>query len=478
MILQQEQLKTARGPTHATVFIWLFAVSAIWHYTSSASEILDYWVRFDPLVTPLVFLSIATAFVAACYPTKTLALMLMCIGQLVSISLRFPFVADHLVMEFFLNLAILLSFLYLAVKQRRFRVSVDEVFELFSPVGRWLLIIMYFYGTFHKLNPGFMSIESSCAVPFISGFPLLRDLIGHGWLEYSAIYGTLILESIAMLLLLSARTKYFGMLLGMSFHFVIGISGHGTLAHFSAFALALHALFLPSGFGQRIVDEPLLPAFLKRAPNFQAMTILLVALQVVFALHMVKTAEGYLVNSLFAIFAISLMFLVAKYGRIRPGDVRYRLRSPLGVLNLIPVWFFLHCASPYVGLGTGGTLAMFSGLRTEGGISNHYLIRDPIPLFSYQEKVLYIKESLNPNLQETAEARQGIVMFDFQRHITYRDRLVLPLSLSVDGRNYEIRNVSDFESFVEEHFAEQTWLERKYMSFRLVDDPQPRHCRH
>ena len=172
------------------------------------------------------------------------------------------------------------------------------------------------------------------------------------------------------------------------------------------------------------------------------------------------------------------MFLVAKYGRIRPGDVRYRLRSPLGVLNLIPVWFFLHCASPYVGLGTGGTLAMFSGLRTEGGISNHYLIRDPIPLFSYQEKVLYIKESLNPNLQETAEARQGIVMFDFQRHITYRDRLVLPLSLSVDGRNYEIRNVSDFESFVEEHFAEQTWLERKYMSFRLVDDPQPRHCRH
>ena len=35
------------GPTHATVFIWVFAVSAIWHYTSSAGEIMSYWFRYD-----------------------------------------------------------------------------------------------------------------------------------------------------------------------------------------------------------------------------------------------------------------------------------------------------------------------------------------------------------------------------------------------------------------------------------------------
>ncbi len=34
-------------PTHATVFIWVFAVSAFWHYPSSANEIISYWFRYD-----------------------------------------------------------------------------------------------------------------------------------------------------------------------------------------------------------------------------------------------------------------------------------------------------------------------------------------------------------------------------------------------------------------------------------------------
>ena len=474
----QEEPASSQGPSHATIFIWLFAVSAIWHYTSSGSDIQSYWIRYDALVTPLVFLSIATAFIAACYPNKTAALMVMCIGQLIAIFLRFPFVADHLVMELFLNLSILAAFLYLAVKRRSFAVSVDEMFAVFSPIGRWLLVIMYFYGTFHKLNPGFMSIESSCAAPFINGVPIVREFLGSGWVELAAIYGTLILESIAMLLLLSTRTKYLGMLIGMSFHFIIGISGYGTLAHFSAFALALHALFLPSVFGERIIKEPLVPAVLKKATSFRVVTIILVVLQVVFALHMVMTRDGYMVNGLFAIFAIMLLFLVFKYGQMRQGDFQYSLRSPILSLNLIPVWFFLHCASPYIGLGTGGTIAMFSGLRTEGGISNHYVIREPVPLFQYQEKVLYIEESANPNLQEIGDAGQGMVMFDFQRHFTYRDRLVLPLTINVDGVSYRVENTDDFISFMNEHFTEQSWLERKYMSFRLVDDPQPKQCRH
>ncbi|MGI9237548.1 MAG: hypothetical protein ACR2QZ_09140 [Woeseiaceae bacterium] len=467
-----------RGPSHATVFVWLFAVSAIWHYTSSASDIMAYWFRYDPLVTPLVFLSVVSAFIAACYPSKTLALMVMCLGQLITIFLRFPFVADHIVMELFLNLSIAVSFLALAVRQRRLNVPLDDLFALFSPIGRWLLVIMYFYGTFHKLNPGFMSVESSCAAPFIGGFPVLRDLLGYGWLEYVAIYGTLIMESIAMLLLLSTRTKYLGMMIGISFHLVIGISGYGTLAHFSAFAIALHALFLPSTFGQRVIDEPLIPSALKSAATFRVLTVFVVVTQVVFALHMATTREGFLVNSLFAVFAVSLMYLVIKYGQIREGDLRYRLRSPLVVLHVIPVWFFLHCASPYIGLGTGGTIAMFSGLRTEGGQSNHYLIREPIPLFHYQDRVLYVEESANPNLQEIAKEGQGMVMFDFQRHFSYRDTLLLPLTLNVDGKVYRLQDGDDLTAFMNEHFTQQSWLERKYMSFRLVDDLLPERCRH
>ena len=73
--------QSSTAPSHASVFIWVFAISAIWHYTSSSSDIVDYWLRFDPLVTPLVFVSIVTAFVAAVFPNKTLALLIFAGGE-------------------------------------------------------------------------------------------------------------------------------------------------------------------------------------------------------------------------------------------------------------------------------------------------------------------------------------------------------------------------------------------------------------
>lgn len=468
----------AASPGHATVFIWLFAISSIWHYTSSSTEIARYWLQYDPLVTPLFFLSIVTTFVAAVFPNRTRCLLAFSLGQLLAIGLRFPFVADHLVMELLLNLSIVASFCYLAIARKTLRISTDEIFELFSPVGRWLLIIMYFFGTFHKINPGFMSLESSCAVPFVAGLPLPDALLVQEWVQWAAIYGTLVAEMVAMLLLLSARTKYVGMLLGMSFHFMIGISDFGTLAHFSAFAMALHTLFLPSDFGSRVAGKAYVSRFLRSDGNVKTFTVALILLQIAFGLHLGFSRQSYLVNSLFAVFGLTLLYFVLRHGQIRSDTAPYRLRSSLTALNIIPVWFFLHCMSPYIGLGTGGTTQMFSGLRTEGGISNHYIVREPIPLFSYQDDIVYIEDAQNPSLIAAKEDGQGIVLFDFQRHFTKRDRLVLPLSIRINEVSHSIDDVESFQRFADEHFTKQSWLEQKYMSFRLVDQPEPNRCRH
>lgn len=470
---------TAKGPSHATIFVWMFAISSLWHYTSSANEIYDFWFHFDPLGTPLFTLAIVSAFVAAVFPNKPGAVLFFAAGQTVAIFMRMPFVADHLVMELGLNVAIIAAFLLLVWKRGESAdVTTSDMFTLYSPIGRWLLVVMYFFGTFHKINPGFLTLDSSCAIPFIEGLPLPSSVAALPLTQYAAIYGTLILEALAMVLLLSARTKYFGMLLGMSFHFIIGISSFGTLAHFSAFALALHTLFLPSGFGQRLLSDPRVPRILTSPDAFKVFTVLLVGLQLGFAYHLYVTREGYLVNGLFAVIALTLMVAVAKYGRIKPTDARYRLRSPSWALNLVPVWFFLHCMSPYFGLGTGGALAMFSGLRTEGGISNHYILRQPIPLFDYQQKIVYIDSAINPSLRAAADDGQGVILFDFQRHFSSQEQLALPVSLRVDGVRYTIDDLESMQEFANEHFEQQSWLERKYMSFRLVDEPKPNRCRH
>ena len=474
-----EKTKPGPEPTHSSIFIWLFAVASIWHYTSSIRELNNYWAQFDPLVTPLIALAIVTSLIVAVFPNRTPALITFAGAQFLAIAVRFPFVADHLVMELFLNLSILVAFAYLALRRRSLDVRTDEIFELFSPVGRWLLIVMYFFGTFHKLNPGFMSLDSSCAIPFIVGFPGVPGAVtGHPAIQYAAIYGTLIIESLAMVLLLSRRTKYYGMLLGMPFHFLIGISTFGTLAHFSAFALALHILFLPSSIGQQIRADRRVPTFLKQERGIKIATIIFILLQVLFAVHLLKTWDVYLVNSLFALFGISLMALVAKYGRVRRTDAPYRLKSPLLALNVIPIFFFLHCTSPYIGLGTGGALTMFSGLRTEGTISNHFVIREPVSLFPYQDTVIYFESASNDSLRNAVMDKQGLVMFDFQRHFSSREPLVLPLTVTVDGDRHTLDSPESVNDFGARYFTDQSWLERKYMSFRLVDAPQPDRCRH
>ncbi|HXX45190.1 MAG TPA: hypothetical protein VEJ38_10695 [Candidatus Acidoferrales bacterium] len=466
------------GPSTASVFVWLLAISSIWHYTSSAEEISTHWFRYDPLGTPLIFLSISTALIAATAPNKTGALLLFAVGQLVAIGVRFPRVADHQVMELLLSLSIVLTYCYAAFSRRTIKIATTEMFELYSPIGRWLLIIMYFYGTFHKINAGFLSPQSSCALPFLNGFPLPERILDDVRIQCLAIYGTLVIEFAAMLLLFSARTKYYGMLLGMSFHFMVGTSAFGTLAHFSAFAMALHSLFLPSSFGRRVYADPWVPAWLKDVRTFRSASILFVVLQVVLALHMGVTHRGYLVNLLFAAFGISLLSLVGRHGQARPGDASYRLVSPFALANMVPASFFLYCLSPYIGLGTGGALAMFSGLRTEGGVSNHYIITRPIHLFPYQDKIAYIEESGNPSLQKAKDDKQGIVLFALEGRFTTIEPLVLPLKARIGDVTYLVNDRQSLIKFAEENFTPQSWLERHLMSFRLVDEPHPNHCRH
>ncbi|NQV86916.1 MAG: hypothetical protein HQ492_07560, partial [Woeseiaceae bacterium] len=108
--------QTEEGPTLATIVVWLFAVSAIWHYTSSGADIQNYFLHYDPVRTPLVLLSMVTAFIAALFPNRAWAVVLFAGGQFISISGLAPFIADHLVMEFFLSLSIVTSYIYLALK--------------------------------------------------------------------------------------------------------------------------------------------------------------------------------------------------------------------------------------------------------------------------------------------------------------------------------------------------------------------------
>jgi hypothetical protein len=59
-----------------------------------------------------------------------------------------------------------------------------------------------------------------------------------------------------------------------------------------------------------------------------------------------------------------------------------------------------------------------------------------------------------------------------------RELLILPLRVRVGNVSYLLGDRQSVIKFAEEHFTKRSWLERRYTSFRLVDESHPDRCRH
>jgi len=129
----------------SAMFIWMLALAVIWHHTSSASEIVAYWLQFDPIQTPGVVLACTVALIAACYPYKTALVGLLALVETIVIALRMPFVPTHAFMEMLMFFGIFICYLGPSIRYRTLNPDITSVYENFAPLGRWLLIVMYFF---------------------------------------------------------------------------------------------------------------------------------------------------------------------------------------------------------------------------------------------------------------------------------------------------------------------------------------------
>ncbi|MDZ7842319.1 MAG: hypothetical protein U5R46_16090 [Gammaproteobacteria bacterium] len=460
---------------HSALVVWLLAMASVWHYTSSSNEIWEYWLHFHPVHTPAVAAICVVGFLAAIYSHLRVAALALSAAGIFVVGLRLPWIPTHLMMELFLYLGIAAAWVGLLAQTRSVDRALDGYWERYAPLGRWLLILMYFYGTFHKINPVFLSPETSCAVPFIKGVPIVSALADTHWMQLLAIYGTLIVEAAAMCMLLVPRLKYYGMLMGISFHAAIGISSFGTLAHFSAFALALHAFFLPSSAPRRFLEDQALPAWMKTRGCRQVATILIVMPPFAFAL----LGNWHLTNAHFGLAALAFMLFVFRYGRPGESSPAIRLVSPSFAVNVLAVAFVVNGAAPYIGLRTTGAVQMFSGLRTEGGVSNHYVIREPVYLFPYQRKTISVVDSSDWLLGYLDKHDLGTPWLNFQRYLTDPEQSVtLPFTILVNGERVHVQNARDLRSVFSENYIEENILEKLYLSFRHFELGEPKGCRH
>jgi hypothetical protein len=360
----------------------------------------------------------------------------------------------------------------MAIKKKSLRLDRGEVFETVAPLGRWLLIVMYFYGTFHKFNDVFLDPEQSCAVAMFNGLPIPFDVSKIPVFSYLAIYGTLIMEAIAMVLLLIPRYKYYGMLLGMSFHFLVGITSYGTISHFSSLCFALHILFISPDALSRWKNY-IGPREILFTRIFPVATLSGVLLSFIFARYALWAAT----NTLWAIYGVLIMLFVARFGN-QPLDryPRSYLVSRNAAVNFLSIFFFLQCLSPYVGLKTNTSIAMFSGLKTENDFTNHIMLSKPLYLFDYQKDIATIIDSNVPSIKGHRDSNLGMVYFELLRYFNeYPHEAFVTYTRGNDrDRAFVIKKTEGIvgtDSFLH-------YLELKFVSFKPVILEEKPGCTH
>lgn len=411
--------------------------------------------------------------------------ILYCIYFLYSL----PNSSNHRIMFFMVDVTIISVYVWQWAHGEDSRRNRKAFFEAFAPVGRYLLLMMYFYGTFHKLNTDWLNPEVSCGIVAIN--TILKPLGLNGLVtDMTAIYGTLILEAAAIFFLCTPRLKYLGFLIGIPFHLMIALFPMSWFMGFSAMVLAFYSLFLPDSFGDRLSE------FITRITPYRRTLVIIILVGLIgFSVVLIganiygpasgsqlvagigKNTYWVFVSGLFVSIGVTYLALVLKltFGLHSPTTWRYWVPRPMALL-VLPVIFFVNGFAPYIGLKTQATFSMFSNLHTEGGKTNHIFFNKPPYLFNYQSEIVHVLEAPPEFVRRSqAQARRRpdgrftLVGFDFW---DYLHRYPSTFVTYVDRTG--IHKLERAEAVLRDHPL--PWVLRKIFAFKPVDFTRPKIC--
>lgn len=303
-----------------------------------------------------------------------------------------------------------------------------------APAIRLELLVVYAWAFWHKLNWGFLDPRSTCAVSLYEGTRWVLAQLGAGRLPLPAgaevapwlIAGTLAAEGGVPVLLLLRRTRTLGFVIALGFHLFLGL---GNFYAFSAAATALLLLFAPAELTARL--ERCWDAGSARDRRryrllAAAGVLCVVAARLGQTWHPGRSAARNLAaaatigNRFGQLLFLSYVPLVAwALGHLRARSrlgLRELVLPPLPALLVFPLATALNGASPYLGLKTEYSFAMYSNLRTEQGSTNHVvpLLLEVAP---YQRDIVRVLASTEGGLAKLAERRTSIPFQELHRRV-------------------------------------------------------------
>jgi len=154
--------------------------------------------------------------------------------------------------------------------------------------------------------------------------------------------------------------------------------------------------------------------------------------------------------------------------------------APAGRVGLTPLLIFpllvlFHGFAPYLGLRTVPAFSMFSNLRTEGGLTNHWFMPShALRVAGFQEDLVTVIRAEDAELLQFAR-RPRRTFYDFKLRIQ-RMAAAGKRDIAVSfRRGAEVRNLTAAEAD-RELMAPVPWWQRKWLKFRPVPVAAQREC--
>jgi hypothetical protein len=465
-----------------TLFVFLWACQALVHH-----EFYLGWLAADDWAGWLVLFAALALLVR---PASSTALAALALTSIVYNVRKWPFVVNHILVESLINATILAGLVAARAAHGSWSsfAAREGAYATFAPVVRAMVVLMYAFAFVAKLNPEFFDPEVSCVAVMYDDLLRRLPFLGDGRaMRVASIWATIAIELALPLLLAIPRTRRLGVMLGVSFHLMLGAIGHRT---FSGLACAVYALFVMDDLAPlavRVRDRLVLRFGRERLVRIRFLAGVAACIGVLLFVAAARTGlyrSGFgplrvyrvpwVVWGLWTV-AVGVTYAAAWWNARGRPPAPGPAPAPAW-LHVMTVLVVVNGSSQYLGLKTQTCFTMYSNLRTEADLSNHFFL-PALRLASYQDDLVEVLDTDHPALRAHLEHEEWITWFEFKRftsetdedfHVLYRRGAAEPREFRRSG------GVPSDPELARRH----PLLARKLLYFRPVSRAECAPCRH
>jgi hypothetical protein len=431
--------------------------------------------------SPTNFCVAAAALLLLARPESGICLVVLCLAQVADYFSESTVMGNHTFIMIVVDAMILLASGQLAWRGEWRAPEAARIFRMILVPLRWNVLFMYGWATLHKLNTDFLNPDTSC-VSLLMYDARHRSLVFSlfhppAWMLQAGIHGTLVIEAVIPLFLVFRRTRSFGLLLAFGFHSLLSFGPRNGFYAFSVVAFPLLFAFVDPGWGARL-EQQMARLVWPQPGDWRGWLGRLSALLVLALLSVFSRRLGIsrVCPAWFTYDALLLAFVFSDWRNSGRQALATREPHPLAVSNLsllcLSGLFFLNGLSPYLGLKTETSFAMYSNLRTEGNRPNHLFFPGWMSIFPEQQDLVEVLDCSVPELRQLADRKLQLPFFELCSELSTHPEASLLFRRGAEV--HDISRVGDRRDLLPEI---PLW-KRRLFPFRALEPSGAQGCRH